>query len=170
LANLKFQDATARVPTGADIIPFVKDPAGTPLDGKATIADIVGAVSSTQVIAWAYEDAPNAGALEYVIPFGGAFSATTVRNWVAGRAGTLKKMTIATNSAGNTNTVTATIQLEGADTALTVGIPTTTSNAEMDVEEDVTFAADDRIRIKFDSVGSTGMLRIASISLEVLWD
>ena len=50
MVDTKFQDATTRVPTSTDVIPFTKDPLGTPLDGKATIADIVNAGQSLTLV------------------------------------------------------------------------------------------------------------------------
>ena len=141
--------------------------------GKSPIGNIGDGGSSAEIIdiiAWAYEDAPNAGSVEYIIPFGGAFSAATLRNYVAGRSGTIKKITVATNTDAHTADVTVTLRKESTNTAMTLTIPASSPNTEFSDERDIAFLADDRLDIKFDSIGSTGTLRIASVSLEVVWD
>lgn len=128
-----------------------------------------GGGTDTDIMAWGYEDAPIAGAIEYCSPYGGAFSASTLRNFVPGKAGTLKKMTIRTNSAANDDDVVATVQISAVDSDLEITIPAASANVLLTDEDDVTFTDEDTIRIKFDSSASAGTLRIMSVVLEVVW-
>lgn len=47
MPDLRFQQLTAATPIATDILPFVKDPLGVPLDRKATFQDIIDLVQNT---------------------------------------------------------------------------------------------------------------------------
>ena len=143
------------------------------LDSSGTLdASKAGSAgSSVQIIAWAYEDAPNAGQIEYITPYGATFNAATVRNFCPGRPGTLKKMTLLTNSSGHVGTTVVNCQISGVDSILEITLVNAASNTIYSDTDDVTFAATDTIRFKFDGTSHTsGTMRIASVVLEVIWD
>lgn len=46
MADLKFQQLTAATPAAGDIVPFVKDPSGVPLDRKFSFSDLLGGAAN----------------------------------------------------------------------------------------------------------------------------
>ena len=167
MVNLKFQDATTRVPTGTDIIPFVKDPAGTPLDGKATIVDIVaaGLAQNLLPLAWQGSDQCIDNTIEWVCPFSsGAFTnAEVLRRYPMHADGTLKSMYVYVElSSGETNGIPYTVRVNGADTALTV-TQTLNTTGIFEVIADVAVLKEDFISFQCDNTGNFGGTRTGAI-------
>jgi hypothetical protein len=154
VVDKKFQEATLRVPLGTDVIAFVKDPSGTPLDGQNTITEIVKAGGGSHIF--------NSGRHNYAANRHGNISDNHDDGSInrvqikMPRAGTFSKLQTYARTNGQTTDSDLILQVNGIDSALSVTIPDTSTGEFEDNSNTVTVAAGDLISYRFDAKSGSG--------------